>query len=163
VGRVFLLLKFHPQPIKEKIMKKISTVAILSFGALYSGFSIAQTGTFYCPPEQAIKFTHEARPSSFSLYSNAAAVVISKNGNALIPALTGEGPSIQAVQFKSAAWTGQKLWCNYAGININSEASNLIMSSPALGTWRSCHFPEGSKCLADSSYSCPMECSRNDL
>ncbi len=139
-------------------MKKISTVVTLSLGILNFGFCVAQTATFYCPPEQAIKFTHEAIPSSFSLYSNSAAIVISKNGNGLIPALTGQGRSIQAVQFKSATWTGQKLWCNYVGVNINSEPSTLVMSSLALASSHSCHFPEGNKCFANNSVSCPMEC-----
>jgi hypothetical protein len=139
-------------------MKKISTLAVSALSILNFGFCAAQAATVYCPPEQSIQFTHDVRPSSFSLYSNSAALVISKNGNGFIPALTGEGLSIQAVQFKSAAWTGQKLWCNYTGWNVNSEPSILGMVSPTMESWRSCHFPEGSQCFADNSYSCPLEC-----
>lgn len=45
-------------------MKKIIVTMALFLSILNFGLGVAQAVTFYCSPQQAIKFTHDVTPSS---------------------------------------------------------------------------------------------------
>jgi hypothetical protein len=137
-------------------MNKIILSSLMLCAGINFETSFAKTVTFYCPPISAINVAPNDDYWAPYQYSSPNAVIANKQGLQL--AQSGKGESAKVLQFKSAVWSDRELLCNYDGLTDSSTPDMIVMFSRTLGPSPSCHFAEGSECLADSPDACPMTC-----